>query len=161
MIFIIYSNRKSYILGGKLHIMTSLVRNGYTPDELESFEKHEKRDSILILGLIIALYLTAFIPDFYYDFPLKDTMPPLLYDFVTALIFCELLIMILLAASTMPKMDFRNKICKSLAGLELGVIHCSDDLVILLNLPREYADMVIDGQYDNWLRSKKVCRLIG
>lgn len=141
--------------------MAHTVHNGYTPDELESFEKHEKRDAFLILGLIIVMFLTAFTPELYYDFPLKDTMPPLLYDFMTMLMLCEMLAVVLLAATIMPRIAFRDKICKSLAGLELGVLHCSDDLVILVGLSRECADMVIDGQYDNWLRSRQVCKLIG
>lgn len=141
--------------------MAQTVHNGYTPDELESFEKHEKRNAALILGLMLALIVTAYVPMFYYGAPLSDTAPAIVSDVVGATVIGLAILIVVLFIVTMPKIEFRDKICKSLAGLELGVFHCSDDLVIIVGLSRECADMVIDGQYDNWLRSRKVCKLIG
>lgn len=141
--------------------MAHTVHNGYTPNELESFEKHEKRVAILVLEMLIVSVATATIPEMYYGIPLKDTAPPEIWNIISVMLFAELLAITLPVIYLMPRIEFRIKICKSLAGLELGVLHCSDDLVILLGLSRECADMVIDGQYDNWLRSRQVCKLIG
>lgn len=141
--------------------MAHTVHNGYTPNELESFEKHEKKVAILILGMLIVMVVTATIPEIYYGIPLKDNVPPEILNILSVMLLVELLAITLPAIYSMPRIEFRMKICKSLAGLELGVFHCSDDLVIIVGLSRECADMVIDGQYDNWLRSREVCKLIG
>lgn len=141
--------------------MAQTVHNGYTPDELESFEKHEKKVALLVIGMLFVMVATATIPEIIYGIPLKDTAPPEICNITSVMLFVELLAITLPMVYFMPRDEFRIKICKSLAGLELGVFHCSDDLVIIVGLSRECADMVIDGQYDNWLRSRKVCKLIG
>lgn len=141
--------------------MAQTVHNGYTPDELESFEKHEKKVALLVIGMLFVMVATATIPEIIYGIPLKDTAPPEICNITSVMLIVELLAITLPMVYFMPRNEFRIKICKSLAGLELGVFRCSDDLVIIVGLSRECADMVIDGQYDNWLRSRKVCKLIG
>ena len=141
--------------------MAHTVHNGYTPNELESFEKHEKKVAIFVLGMLFGMIATGTIPEIIYGIPLKDHVPPEIWDIISAMLLVELLATTVPMIYFVPRNDFRIKICKSLAGLELGVFHCADDLVIIVGLSRECADMVIDGQYDNWLKSRQVCKLIG
>lgn len=67
-------------------------------------------------------------------------------------------------ASAMPyivRHDEKYKICKCLAGLELGVIHSEDDLVILMGMNRKYARAMIAGEFDYLITDKRFCRFIG
>lgn len=54
--------------------------------------------------------------------------------------------------------DMQCKICRSLAGLELGVIHCEDDLVVLREIPRKLARQIINGDYDYLMSDTQFCK---
>lgn len=55
----------------------------------------------------------------------------------------------------------RRTVCMALAGLELGIYHCADDLVTVGGVPEDVADDIIAGEYDNLLKDPLTCRYIG
>lgn len=141
--------------------MWKMVHNGYTPDELEYYDRHENRYAALGILFFIILYGGLVATSMYYDWDIKANAPSWFGDILAIwmIVWAVALVIVWLPIANLPA--FRRKICRSLAGIELGVLHCSDDLVILLDLPREYADLVIDGQYDNWLKHTLTCKYIG
>lgn len=55
---------------------------------------------------------------------------------------------------------FKKRVCKALADLELGKVHCAEDLAVYGLSPAESRD-VIDGIYDCLLSDYWTCRFIG
>lgn len=54
-----------------------------------------------------------------------------------------------------------RRICKGLAGLEVGIYHDVDDLRFALDIPQDIAEDIIDGKYDYLLSDELVCEYIG
>lgn len=55
---------------------------------------------------------------------------------------------------------FKKKVCKALAGLELGKVHCSDDLAVY-GLSAMASEHIVDGVYDCLLSDPLTCKYIG
>ena len=133
--------------------MTTQVRKGYSPENLEGWERKERQQSLIALAFIVTAYV-----------PLVICSVLGIHDLTEHLSFAVAFVLIIaggiFAMDNIEHRSFRYILCNALAGLELGVYHCSDDLVILLNLPRDCADKIIDGQYDNWLRHRITCQFM-
>lgn len=76
-------------------------------------------------------------------------------------VLCILLAAYVLFAIAMVHITMHTNVCKALAGLELGVVHCADDLVILMRMNRDMANKIINGEYDNLMRDPLTCKYIG
>lgn len=139
--------------------MSIMVHNRHTPEDLESFDLNEKRIGYAMIG---SFCMTFAIPLVLMLFGFNADNTPDIVNHIT--VVWMIFWMILTMAITWPydgMTAFRKKVCKALAGLELGVLHCSDDLVILLDISREDADRIISGDYDNWLKHRLTCKYIG
>lgn len=55
---------------------------------------------------------------------------------------------------------FKKRVCKALADIELGKVHCAEELAVYGLSPAESKD-VIDGIYDCLLSDYWTCRFIG
>lgn len=55
---------------------------------------------------------------------------------------------------------FKKRVCAALADIELGKVHCADDLAVYGLSPAESRD-VIDGIYDCLLSDYWTCKFIG
>lgn len=108
--------------------------------------------SFILMGIALGI---AIILDAYVD---KHSLYGTLYICV---VLCILLAAYLLFAIAMVHKTMHREVCKALAGLELGVVHCADDLVILMRMNRDMADKIINGEYDNLLRDPLTCKYIG
>lgn len=136
-----------------------MVHNRHTPEDLESFDLNEKRIGYAMIGsfcmtFIVPLALLALGFD-------ADNTPDIVDYFTTVWMIFWMILTMLIAHPYDCMTAFRRKVCKALAGHELGVLHCSDDLVILLDISREDADRIISGDYDNWLKHRLTCKYIG
>lgn len=139
--------------------MSIMVHNRHTPEDLETFDLNEKRIGYAMIG---SFCMTFAIPLVLMLFGFNADNTPDIVNHIT--VVWMIFWMILTMAITWPydgMTAFRRKVCKALAGLELGVLHCSDDLVILLDISREDADRIISGDYDNWLKHRLTCKYIG
>lgn len=139
--------------------MSIMVHNRHTPEDLESFDLNEKRIGYGMIGsfcmtFVMPLALTLF------GFN-ADNVPDIVNHFTVFWMIFWMILTMLIAHPYDCMTAFRRKVCKALAGLELGVLHCSDDLVILLDISREDADRIISGDYDNWLKHRLTCKYIG
>ena len=140
--------------------MSIMVHNRHTPEDLETFDLNEKRIGYAMIGSFCMTFIVPLAIIALYGFDADDT--PDIVDHITFVWMIFWLILMLLIALPYDGMTaFRKKVCKALAGLELGVLHCSDDLVILLDISREDADRIISGDYDNWLKHRLTCKYIG
>lgn len=140
--------------------MSIMVHNRHTPEDLESFDLNEKRIGYAMIGSFCMTFIVPLAIIALYGFD-ADNTPDIVGHFMAVWMIC---CMILTMVFTLPydgMTAFRRKVCKALAGLELGVLHCSDDLVILLDISREDADRIIAGDYDNWLKHRLTCKYIG
>lgn len=140
--------------------MSILVHNRHTPEDLETFDLNEKRIGYVMIGSFCLTFAVPLIILALFGFDQDDT--PDIVDYFTSVWMIFWLILMMVFAIPYDGMTaFRKKVCKALAGLELGVLHCSDDLVILLDISREDADRIIAGDYDNWLKHRLTCKYIG
>lgn len=140
--------------------MSIMVHNRHTPEDLESFDLNEKRIGYVVIGsfcLTFAIPLTI-LALFGFN---PDNVPDIANHITAVWMIFWLIFMMVIAIPYDGMTAFRKKVCKALAGLELGVLHCSDDLVILLDISREDADRIISGDYDNWLKHRLTCKYIG
>lgn len=140
--------------------MSIMVHNRHTPEDLESFDLNEKRIGYVVIEsfcLTFAIPLTI-LALFGFN---PDNVPDIANHITAVWMIFWLIFMMVIAIPYDGMTAFRKKVCKALAGLELGVLHCSDDLVILLDISREDADRIISGDYDNWLKHRLTCKYIG
>lgn len=139
--------------------MSIMVHNRHTPEDLESFDLNEKRIAYGTIGsfcMVFAVPLALMLFGFN-----SDNVSDAVNNFTVVWMIFWTILMLLIALPYDGMTAFRKKVCKALAGLELGVLHCSDDLVILLDISREDADRIISGDYDNWLKHRLTCKYIG
>lgn len=137
--------------------MPNKVQKGYSPQDMEDWEEKERSLSLQSLGLVCS----AFIPlalAVLLDIQMETN--PLTTVLVSVVSFTLLFWGFALDHINSPRRQFRNKVCKALAGLELGVYHCADDLVINLDMDWDSANAIIDGQYDNWLKHTITCEFM-
>ena len=140
--------------------MSIMVHNRHTPEDLETFDLNEKRIGYAMIGSFCMTFAVPLIILTLFGFDADDT--PDIVDHITFVwMMFWMIFMMVLAIPYDGMTAFRKKVCKALAGLELGVLHCSDDLVILLDISREDADRIISGDYDNWLKHRLTCKYIG
>lgn len=135
--------------------MTEEVLKGYSPDELERWKKRDcrlyNRIGLTAFGSMLVFMITACY------FSSNERL------FDDLLFLCALADMGLLGYCMMYNdryFRFQKAVVKALAGLELGVVHCSDDLVILMGFDRIYADRIINGEYDDLMRDERFCKLM-
>ena len=139
------------------------VLKGYNPDELSHWETENVRKEWIALALILGAFASLIV------FMMLNPEPSIENgSLVDNLVFFAMICWsfgLLLCGFTIDQNNvnhrkFRDAVCNALAGLELGVYHCADDLVIHLHLSWERANQIIDGQYDDWLRHKKTCQFM-
>lgn len=140
--------------------MSIMVHNRHTPEDLESFDLNEKRIGYAMIGLFSMTFAVPLIILALFGFD-ADNTPDIVDHFTSVWIISCMILTMVFALPYDGMTAFRKKVCKALAGLELGVLHCSDDLVILLDISREDADRIISGDYDNWLKHRLTCKYIG
>lgn len=140
--------------------MSIMVHNRHTPEDLESFDLNEKRIGYGMLGSFCMTFAMPLALLFLFGFN-PDNVPDIANHVMAVWMVFWMILMMLFALPYDSMTAFRKKVCKALAGLELGVLHCSDDLVILLDISREDADRIIAGDYDNWLKHRLTCKYIG
>lgn len=140
--------------------MSIMVHNRHTPEDLESFDLNEKRIGYGMVGSFCMTFAMplALIPLFGFD---AHNVPDIANHLTAVWMIFWMILTMLIGLPYDGMIAFRRKVCKALAGLELGVLHCSDDLVILLDISREDADRIISGDYDNWLKHRLTCKYIG
>ena len=139
-----------------LNNMAYEVQKGYSPDNLYEWQKNEHKISCIGLVFVIGAYLPL-ITCSLLGITEKDGM--MFYpSFILAIVL--LLAGGIFIVNNINHRQFRDKVCNALAGLELGVYHCADDLVINLCLDWDSANAIIDGQYDDWLRHRSTCRFM-
>ena len=134
--------------------MAEEVLKGYSPEELDRWENKERvqwaRIGLTAMGSCIIFVVLACI---YQDKPVWGDI----------LFFCSLAMMGMGAYTVLLNDNhfrFRKRVCRALAGIELGIVHCSDDLVILLGIDRIYADKIINGDYDFLMNHKDFCKFM-
>lgn len=140
--------------------MSIMVHNRHTPEDLESFDLNEKRIAYGTIGSFCMIFAIPLVLLLLFGFN-PDNVPDTVNNFTAVWMIFWMILMLLIALPYDGMTAFRKKVCKALAGLELGVLHCSDDLVILLDISREDADRIISGDYDNWLKHRLTCKYIG
>lgn len=140
--------------------MSIMVHNRHTPEDLESFDLNEKRIAYGTIGSFCMIFAIPLIILALFGFD-ADNTPDIVDHFTAVWMIFWMILMMVIALPYDGMTAFRKKVCKALAGLELGVLHCSDDLVILLDISREDADRIISGDYDNWLKHRLTCKYIG
>ena len=140
--------------------MSIMVHNRHTPEDLESFDLNEKRIAYGTIGSFCMIFAIPLVLLLLFGFN-PDNVPDSVNNFTAVWMIFWMILMLLIALPYDGMTAFRKKVCKALAGLELGVLHCSDDLVILLDISREDADRIIAGDYDNWLKHRLTCKYIG
>lgn len=135
--------------------MAEEVLKGYSPEELDRWETKEKvqwaKIGLTALGsAVVFMCLGAMLESESH-----------IWDDIIFLCGLGMLGMCcFVGLYSESRYQFRYRVCRALAGLELGVFHCSDDLVILLRIDRQYADKIINGEYDFLMNSKSFCRLM-
>ena len=135
------------------------VLKGYDPDELSRWETENRNKSVISFALIVSAFISIVILMLINPDPSTETVVDKI-AVVVPMAWC----MSLLACGFAIDMEntkhkeFRNAVCNALAGLELGVYHSAEDLLIHLHISWERATQIIDGQYDDWLRHEKTCR---
>lgn len=140
--------------------MSIMVHNRHTPEDLESFDLNEKRIAYGTIGSFCMIFAIPLVLLALFGFN-PDNVPDAVNNFTAVWMIFWMILMMVIAIPYDGMTAFRKKVCKALAGLELGVLHCSDDLVILLDISREDADRIISGDYDNWLKHRLTCKYIG
>lgn len=140
--------------------MSIMVHNRHTPEDLESFDLNEKRIGYAMIGSFCMIFAIPLVLLLLFGFN-PDNVPDTVNNFTAVWMIFWMILMMAIAIPYDGMTAFRKKVCKALAGLELGVLHCSDDLVILLDISREDADRIIAGDYDNWLKHRLTCKYIG
>lgn len=140
--------------------MSIMVHNRHTPEDLESFDLNEKRIGYAMIGSFCMIFAIPLVLLLLFGFN-PDNVPDTVNNFTAVWMIFWMILMMVIAIPYDGMTAFRKKVCKALAGLELGVLHCSDDLVILLDISREDADRIISGDYDNWLKHRLTCKYIG
>ena len=122
--------------------MTEEVLKGYSPEELDRWETKEgvqwAKIGLTAFGsAIVFMCLGAMLQS---DSHIWDDIV-----FLCGVGMLGMSMFVMLCSES--RYAFRYRVCRALAGLELGVFHCSDDLVILLRIDRPYADKIINGEY--------------
>lgn len=131
------------------------VRKGYSPENLAEWQKNERRFSCYALAFVIGAYCPLIVGGW---MGINEKSIEWYASVVVSLtLLCASAYFIFVNSD---HRIFRNAVCNALAGLELGVYHCADDLVIMLMIPWDCAEKIIDGQYDDWLKHKNTCKFM-
>lgn len=134
--------------------MAEEVLKGYSPEELDRWETKERIQwARLGLTAMCSCIVFAVLACVYQDRGIWGDI-----------LFMCTIAMMSMAFYTVLLNDnhfrFRKRVCRALAGIELGIVHCSDDLVILLGIDRIYADRIINGDYDFLMNHKDFCKFM-
>ena len=143
--------------------MNFKVRNWYSPDELREIRNNWKMIACLGGFFLITAYILLAAE--YMKYGVGDdgriAIPDDVWWMWTTVQASFLLIGAYFFIFWLTANNEYDLVCRGLAGLELGVYHSVDDLTIIGRMGRDHAEQIVNGDFDDFLRDEKTCKMIG